>query len=94
MLSYKCALEGIQIIEQEESYTSKCSFLDDEPIKKHEAYAGRRVKRGLFKSALGTFINADLNASYNIMKKAISDYLLVKFDGIEDVVVHPRLISV
>jgi hypothetical protein len=36
----------------------KSSFLDDETIKKHEKYAGKRVKRGLFVSASGKQINA------------------------------------
>ena len=69
MITYKAKLAGIEVITKEESYTSKCSFLDDEPIEKHEDYAGRRVKRGLFKSATGKLINADVNAAYNIMKK-------------------------
>ena len=55
---------------QEESYTSKCSFLDDEEICKHDAYAGKRVKRGLFRSKTGMEIHADINAAYNIAKKA------------------------
>lgn len=29
---------------------SKCSFLDDEAVCKHEVYSGKRVKRGLFRS--------------------------------------------
>lgn len=66
---YKSRLHGIEVVMQEESYTSKCSFLDDEPIQKHGKYKGRRVKRGLFKTASNTFINADVNASANILKK-------------------------
>ena len=69
MIIYKAALAGIEVIAKEESYTSKCSFLDDESIEKHDEYAGRRVKRGLFKSMNGKLINADVNAAYNIMKK-------------------------
>ena len=69
MVTYKAALTGIEVITKEESYTSKCSFLDNEPIEKHEEYAGRRVKRGLFKSKNGKLINADVNAAYNIIKK-------------------------
>lgn len=69
MLSYKCRLHGIAIIEQEESYTSKCSFLDDEKICKHKNYQGERVYRGLFKSAENKTINADINGSLNILKK-------------------------
>ena len=69
MVAYKCYLEGITVYEQEESYTSKCSFLDDEPIQKHEKYRGRRVKRGLYKTSTGKFVNADINGACNILKK-------------------------
>jgi IS605 OrfB family transposase len=48
MLRYKARLAGIQVIVTEESSTSKCSFLDLEPIGKQETYAGKRVKRWLF----------------------------------------------
>ena len=69
MLEYKCALKGITVLTNEENYTSKCSFLDDEPICKHEKYLGKRVKHGMFKSSDGTIINADVNGSLNILKK-------------------------
>lgn len=74
MLIYKCLLEGINVIITEESYTSKCSFLDNEVICKHEEYLGKRIKRGLFKSHLGKLINADLNGSLNILRKAVGDF--------------------
>lgn len=73
-LEYKCKKEGINVILTEESYTSKCSFLDKEPIEKHENYLGKRIKRGLFKSAKGKLINADLNGSLNILKKVIGEF--------------------
>jgi putative transposase len=73
MLKYKCFMEGINVIVNEESYTSKCSFLDNELIKKHEVYKGKRVKRGLFRSQNGTLINADVNGSLNILKKAVTN---------------------
>jgi len=68
MLIYKCALAGIQVIIRNEAYTSKCSFIDDEDIRKHKEYKGRRIQRGLFKSAEGVLINADVNGAYNILK--------------------------
>ena len=71
MLEYKAELEGINVIIHEESYTSKCSFIDCEDIKKHETYKGKRIKRGLFKSEKGIEYNADINGSYNIMKKVV-----------------------
>ena len=67
-LKYK-GKEGINVIEIEESYTSKCSFIDNESIEKHEEYLGQRIKRGLFKSKNGSLINSDINGSYNIMRK-------------------------
>lgn len=74
-------------MDREESYTSKCSFLDNEPVKKHEFYLGKRIKRGLFRSSNGIKINADVNGSANILRKEIP----TAFDGyeIEGVVVHP-----
>ncbi len=90
MLSYKCEKVGIKVRLQEESYTSKCSFLDGEEICKHEAYMGRRVKRGLFKSATGKYINADVNGSYNIMRKAIPNAFA---NGIEGFVVNPLVVK-
>jgi putative transposase len=69
MLTYKAQLVGIEVHITEESYTSKCSFLDDEPIGKHEHYQGRRIARGMFRSQFGTLINADVNGSLNIIKK-------------------------
>jgi len=90
MLEYKCELNGIKVVKTEESYTSKCSFLDNEKVKKHETYKGRRIKRGLFKSKTGRIINADLNGSYNIMKKVVPN---IKPNGIADVVVHPKVLD-
>lgn len=71
MITYKASLNGITVKVQEESYTSKCSFFDDEDICKHKSYKGSRIKRGLFKTSSGLLVNADLNGSLNILKKAI-----------------------
>jgi putative transposase len=75
MLTYKAELVGIRVIITEESYTSKSSFLDYDPIPTYGQkddpikFSGSRVKRGLYKSANGTIINADVNGSYNILRK-------------------------
>ena len=69
MLKYKCALAGIAVTTNEESYTSKCSFLDNEEVCKHAEYKGKRVKRGLFRASDGRLINADVNGALNILKK-------------------------
>lgn len=68
-LQYKAEEHGIIVHRIEENYTSKCSFLDNEFPKKREKYLGNRVKRGLFQSAQGAFINADVNGAYNILLK-------------------------
>ena len=72
-MQYKCKLEGINVVLTEESYTSKCSFLDNEPLEKKDTYLGKRVKRGLYKTAKGRLINADLNGSLNILKKVVGE---------------------
>ncbi|MHA2318000.1 MAG: RNA-guided endonuclease InsQ/TnpB family protein [Candidatus Hodarchaeales archaeon] len=86
-LEYKTEAQGITVIRQEESHSSKCSFLDNEPIKHHGKYQGKRVSRGLFKSKKGVIINADVNGGYNILKKAFLNAITA--DRIEDVGLHP-----
>ena len=85
-LEYKLQLEGIQVIKTTEEYTSKCSFIDSEEVKKHEQYKGKRVKRGLFITEKGIMINADINGSYNIFIKAIPNAFA---EGIEGLAVNP-----
>ena len=76
-LKYKCRLVGINVICREESYTSKSSFLDRDPIpnlgNNKPSFGGKRIKRGLYKSGEGRLINADVNGSYNIMRKEVGD---------------------
>ncbi len=97
MLSYKAKMVGINVIITEESYTSASSFIDNDLIpvyKKGEkirvTFSGKRIKRGLYRTASKRLINADVNGSLNIMKKAVPNV----FDyGIEGVVVHPVRIT-
>ena len=81
-LSYLSELYGIHLILQEESYTSKASFLDNDDIPVYNKnnndsinnnykFSGTRIKRGLYKSSKGILINADINGSLNILKKAL-----------------------
>ena len=76
ILRYKLEDNGIEYKEQEESYTSKASYLDNDdiPIYKEETeeikFSGRRIKRGIYKSKQGKIINADLNGALNILKKS------------------------
>lgn len=85
MLKYKCELAGIKYIETEESYTSKCSFLDLEEMKKQSNYIGNRTKRGLFVSSNGHKINADLNGSLNIIRKVANNEVF-KYTNISELV--------
>jgi putative transposase len=73
MLKYKWEALGLKFSISEESYSSKCSFLDNESLEHHNKYLGRRVKRGLFKSHDGYFLNADINGSANIVRKVVRD---------------------
>ena len=76
-LSYLCELNGIVYIEQEESYTSKASFWDNDNIPvynndnpKEYEFSGSRIHRGLYKTAGGQVLNADINGALNIMRKS------------------------
>lgn len=64
--------KNISTLITEESYTSKCSFIDKEKICKHREYIGERTKRGMFVSPQWE-INADVNAALNIIRKKVSD---------------------
>ena len=91
MLKYKAEEEGIKTIIVNEAHTSKCSFLDDETIKHHNRYLGKRICRGLFKTLSGKIINADVNGAYNIIKKAIPNAFA---NGIQGVGCHPVRLEV
>lgn len=88
-LEYKAKLVGIKVTITEESYTSKCSFADLEPIQKHSTYLGKRIKRGLFTSSNGFKYNADCNGSGNIIRKVVGNSLFSQQDSIVRCVVHP-----
>ena len=90
-IKYKAEEAGIHVIIQEEEHTSKCSFLDNESIEHHDEYMGKRIKRGIFRSRDGILMHADLNAVYNIIKKAIPEAFA---DGIEGTGFYPRSLSI
>ena len=76
-LEYLCMLNDIVFIKQEESYTSKASFWDKDNIPVYNAdnpkeypFSGRRLHRGLYKTASSKIINADVNGALNIMRKS------------------------
>jgi putative transposase len=100
MLTYKAELVGIRVEITEESYTSKASLLDLDPLpvrnngdEKH-TFSGKRVKRGLYRASDGRFINADINGAGNIIRKVAPDAFGQRAveDGKEmfaSLVVHP-----
>lgn len=77
-LTYKCKLRGIEVVEQEESYTSKASFVDHDEIPVYGEvegrlqFSGKRISRGLYKTKQGFLLNADINGSYNILVKGLA----------------------
>ena len=79
MITYKALNAGIKIIEQEESYTSKADITTKDYIPtygvddKDVQFSGLRIKRGLYRCADGTILNADCHAAANIMRKAVPD---------------------
>ena len=93
-VGYKAEEKGIELREQEESHTSKCSFLDNEPVEHHNKYVGKGRSRGLFRTANGTWINADVNAGYNIIKKTVLKAFDKYVDRIEGVALHPLRYSI
>jgi IS605 OrfB family transposase len=96
MLEYKARLVGIDVIVQEESYTSRANFLglDSIPVygktEKAPVFTGKRIKRGLYKTSVGQLINSDVNAAYNILSKAIPNAFS---NGIGSCVVQPRRVN-
>ena len=74
MIKYKAELAGITFIQVNESYTSGTSFLDNELPTKEFYDKSRRKFRGLFLSNDSRRINADVNASFQIMKKVYREF--------------------
>jgi transposase len=70
-----CQQYCLRFVETEESYTSKASFVDNDFLpkfgEKTEGWksSGKRTKRGLFRTALNQYINANCNAAANIIRK-------------------------
>jgi len=107
MLTYKAELVGITVKITEESYTSKASLLDLDPLpvrdpntaNEQHTFSGKRVKRGLYRASSGREINADINGAGNTIRKVAPDAFGT--EGVEDgkgvlasLVVHPVRIVV
>ena len=103
MLAYKAELVGIRVEITEESYTSKASLLDLDPLPVHDpnngdekhTFSGKRMKRGLYRTSDGRYVNADINGAGNVIRK-VAPHAFSKAEGVEDgkgvlasLVVHP-----
>jgi IS605 OrfB family transposase len=108
MLTYKAQLVGIRVEVTEESYTSQASLLDLDPLPVRDPnngnvkhmFSGKRVKRGLYRTSDGHYVNADVNGSGNIIRK-VAPHAFQQAEGVEDgkavlasLVVHPVRIVV
>jgi len=76
-IKYLCKINGIQYHEQEESYTSKTSFFDNDDLPVYNddnpqnyEFSGKRITRGQYQSKNGRIINADVNGALNILRKS------------------------
>jgi len=102
MLRYKAQLVGIRVLVREESYTSKASFLDLDDIPTYDPerpekprFGGKRETRGLYRAADGRRIHADVNGSYNTLRKEFPNAFPHSFgQGIEAPAVVPRRLAV
>jgi putative transposase len=104
MLTYKASLVGIEVEVQEESYTSKASFLDLDPIPTYKpnddteyAFSGKRFGRRnrLYRTKDGKIICADVNGSYNILRKSKPDaFAYADAKGIAAYVVQPLRLAI
>jgi IS605 OrfB family transposase len=81
-LQSRCERCGIEVVEQEESYTSKASFLDGDAVPTWNAdnpvqytFSGKRIKRGLYRTAKGWLVNADANGAANVLIKHLKSSL-------------------
>lgn len=76
-LEYLCKRYNINYILQEESYTSKASFFDNDELPTYNAdnpqtyeFNGKRIKRGLYQTKNNYLFNADCNGALNILRKS------------------------
>ncbi|MBD2458759.1 IS200/IS605 family element transposase accessory protein TnpB [Nostoc sp. FACHB-87] len=95
-----CQQYDIEFVETEEANTSAASYVDGDTLPKHgekpEGWksSGRRVKRGLFRTAMNWYINADCNGAANIIRK-VSTTLGLDLGGVSrGALTHPTRIYV
>ena len=98
-LEYLCKLYDINFVKQEESYTSKASFFDQDIIPiynddnpKEYKFSGNRIKRGLYQTRTNKLINADINGALNILNKSkVVDLSVLYHRGEVDTPVRIRI---
>lgn len=98
-IKYLCRINGIQYKEQEESYTSKASFLDNDAIPAYNAdnpkeyvFSGKRITRGQYQAKNGRIINADINGALNILRKSnLVDLTVLQGSGALDTPLRIRV---
>lgn len=98
-LEFLCWTYGIEYIEQEESYTSKSSFLDNDILPEYKAeqpylgkFSGKRIHRGLYQSKDGIVINADVNGSANIGRKCKQNFTIEELSS--ELLASPKRIRI
>lgn len=96
-LKYKLEKAGFVVLLQEESYTSKASFLDKDTIPNYSdtdnnkyVFSGYRRSRGDYKlKGRNTVIHADVNGAYNIMRKAGFDTNIKNCEFLSQKYIYP-----
>ena len=81
-IKYKAEMNEIRVIFTEESYTSKASFYDRDPLPSYgdekAEFSGKRKCRGLYLTKDRFALNADVNGSMNIGRKVIPEFLGIR----------------
>jgi len=91
LLETKCMYHGINFTIVSEQYTSGTSFFDDEPPVKEYYDKSRRVHKHLWRCNDGEFVNADINDSYQIMRKAHPEFFEKGVEGFQR---DPKVIDI
>jgi IS605 OrfB family transposase len=95
-----CQQYGLTFVETEESYTSKSSYLDGDILpkfgEKPEGWkpSGRRIFRGIYRSAKGLLINCDCLGAVNIIRKVSTQLGISLAKVSRGVLILPRRINV
>jgi putative transposase len=85
-LGYKLGSDGIKLVVTDEIIPASLRFVDDYKmpllynldVKLKPVLSGKRVKRGMYKSSEGIFLNAHVNGAYNILRKTDANFSLTQ----------------